>query len=441
MRLSVLPEKPAWKYVKTGKAKEGGSTAFVAGTTDLDPAGKPLETTPHAMGIISRYVLSEILKVFTLSLGVLTLLFIIFGLVKEARDQGLEPQQVIQLIPFVLPDALRYTVPATILLSACMVYGRLSSMNEITALKSLGISPMTVLWPVFIFSFILSVATVWLNDLAVTWGREGVRRVVLESVEEIVYGMLRTQRTYSTNDVSIVVKRVEGRKLISPTISMVSKKSSMTLTCQEAELRSDPAEGVLTMICRNGVLEIEGKGKIHFPNDTLERSIPLDQRKTAQEIGHPSYMAMNAIPDTIAALEHEIETQYDELAAKAALSMMTGNFAELASAEWRTEDAEKLAKQQRIFRLQTEPHRRMSNGFSCFCFALIGAPLAIRLRNADFMTSFFLCFLPILFVYYPLLAFGVDFAKNGALPPYSVWVGNIILILAGLWTLRKVVRY
>jgi len=393
------------------------------------------------MGIVTRYVLSELLKAFILSLGVLTLLFIVFGLVKEAREQGLEPQQVIQLIPFILPDALRFTVPATILLSACMVYGRMSSSNEITALKSLGISPMTVLWPVFVFSFVLSVATVWLNDLAVTWGREGVRRVVLESVEEIVYGMLRTQRTYSSKDVSIAVKRVEGRKLVNPTISMVSKKTSMTLTAEYAELRSDPKEGVLTIICTNGQLDVEGKGRIIFEGRTLERSIPLDQKKTAEEIGHPSYMAMNAIPDTITALEKEIAVQYDELAAKAALSMMTGNFAELASPEWNTEDTEKIQKQQKVFRLQTEPHRRMSNGFSCFCFALVGAPLAIRLRNADLMTSFFLCFLPILLVYYPLLAFGVDFAKNGSLPPYSVWVGNIILIMAGLWMLRKVVRY
>ena len=29
--------------------------------------------------------------------------------------------------------------------------------------------------------------------------------------------------------------------------------------------------------------------------------------------------------------------------------------------------------------------------------------MAIRLRNGDFLTSFFLCFLPILIVYYPLM--------------------------------------
>ena len=49
--------------------------------------------------------------------------------------------------------------------------------------------------------------------------------------------------------------------------------------------------------------------------------------------------------------------------------------------------------------------------------------------------------LPILLVYYPLLMYSVDRAKNGALPPYSVWLGNAILLACGAWLLRKVFRY
>ena len=73
------------------------------------------------MRMLSRYILFELLKVFGLTLGIMTLMFILIGLVREANEQGLEPTQVIQIIPFILPDALRYTVPATILLAACMV--------------------------------------------------------------------------------------------------------------------------------------------------------------------------------------------------------------------------------------------------------------------------------------------------------------------------------
>jgi hypothetical protein len=35
----------------------------------------------------------------------------------------------------------------------------------------------------------------------------------------------------------------------------------------------------------------------------------------------------------------------------------------------------------------------------------------------------------------------VDQAKDGVLPPQSVWLGNILLALAGLVLLRRVNRY
>jgi lipopolysaccharide export system permease protein len=72
---------------------------------------------------------------------------------------------------------------------------------------------------------------------------------------------------------------------------------------------------------------------------------------------------------------------------------------------------------------------------------LIGVPVAVWMRFSEFIASFFVCFLPILVVYYPLLAVSVDQAKDGALPPQSVWVGNILLSLAGVWLLRRVNRY
>ena len=91
--------------------------------------------------------------------------------------------------------------------------------------------------------------------------------------------------------------------------------------------------------------------------------------------------------------------------------------------------------------MRTEPWRRWANGFSCMAFVLVGAPLAIRLRTADVWTSFIACFLPILVVYYPLLAYGVDLAKSGDLPPYCVWLGNVVLVTVGYRMIRWVLRY
>ena len=85
--------------------------------------------------------------------------------------------------------------------------------------------------------------------------------------------------------------------------------------------------------------------------------------------------------------------------------------------------------------------RDRENGFSCFAFVLVGVPLAVRMRNSDVWTSFAVCFLPILAVYYPLLAFGVDQAKSGELPPYCVWAGNVVLIAVGAILVRRVLRF
>ena len=80
-------------------------------------------------------------------------------------------------------------------------------------------------------------------------------------------------------------------------------------------------------------------------------------------------------------------------------------------------------------------------GFSCFFFVWLGIPLAINMRSADYWTSFGACFLPILLIYYPLFALGLDRAKNGMWPAYSVWLGNLVLFAFGLWLLRKVYRH
>ena len=121
--------------------------------------------------------------------------------------------------------------------------------------------------------------------------------------------------------------------------------------------------------------------------------------------------------------------------------MLTGDFEQLTSPFWGTYTASREDLNRRLCRLLTEPHRRWSAGFSCLCFVLVGAPMAIRMRNRDFLTSFFVCFLPILLVYYPLLMFGVSGAKDGTVPAYSVWAGNALLLFWGMWLLQRVMRY
>lgn len=395
------------------------------------------------MRILTRYILVELTKVFLISLTTLTLLMLIVGVVREAANQNLPLSQVVRLIPFILPDALRIAVPVTLLLAITSVYGRMSGSNEVVATKALGISPVALLVPSFVIAFLLSLITVWLNDLAVSWGRNGAQRVVIEAVEEIAYSMLKARKSYSSPNFAINVKRVEGRRLIRPTLTLQARGSTpaMTVTAEEAELRSDTDAGVLNIILRDGSVDVGGNATYDFPG-VEEREIPLRDASRAKNVSTlPSWLPLRVIPEQVIEQKELIERIEREQAAQAAYQMLCGDFDGLTSQDWHHQARRLTVARSRLSRLKTEPHRRWSAGFSCLCFAWIGAPMAIRLRNRDFLTSFFVCFLPILIVYYPLLAYGVDGAKGGTVPPYAVWAGNVLLVFWGVWLLRKVIRY
>jgi lipopolysaccharide export system permease protein len=392
------------------------------------------------MRILTRYVLATLLQQFLLALTLLTMVFLLAGLANEAVSQGLGLEQVLLLVPYVLPDALRFAIPATILFAASVTYGRIAGFNELVAIKSMGISPMTVVWPALVLAFLLSLSAVWLNDVAVSWGRQGVQRVILDSAEEVIYGMLKSKKSYSNNKFSINVKRVDGRRLVYPTLMFQTTPNlpKATITADWAELRSDVEANELKMVFHNAKADF-GDGSVTWP-DSYEHVIPLRKDDKISGSSRPAEMAMREIPNNIRDTRHKQDQMNQELATRAAFQMTAGGFDDLTGSQW-PRYYKKLDKlDSHLARLHTEPHRRWASGFSCLCFVMVGVPWAIRLRNADYLTTFFICFLPILVIYYPLLAYGLGQAKNGDLPPYSVWLGNIILALAGYWALRKVLK-
>ena len=340
------------------------------------------------MKIVSRYVTSELLQVFLVALTALTLFMLVVGLVKEAQQQGLGMMQIAALVPYVLPEAMRFAVPGTMLFAVASVFGRLSASNEITALKAAGITPMAAIWPAIAVAVVVSFISVWLNDVAVSWGRDGVRRVIIGSVEDIIYGRLRQQRSYSTAKMSINVKGVEGRRLIRPTLSFQpgGDAAPVTVSAAEAEMRADAKQGTLTITCKNGTIHV-GDVKAVFP-DTIERVVPLDtvsRKETAST--SPSEIAMADFPRARADQVAAISRIHQLAAAKTALAIFSGRMEQTLPAAVQAERQEAKQATSRLNRIIMEPWRRWANGFSCLCFVLVGAPMAIRMRNADFLTS------------------------------------------------------
>ncbi|MBL98677.1 MAG: hypothetical protein CMM06_12765 [Rhodopirellula sp.] len=394
------------------------------------------------MRLVSRYIGWELIKAFVLALFGLTLFLLIILLTQRAIQEGLGPVPVLRLIPYLLPDVLRMAIPLTMLMATCLVYGRMSGTNELVALKANGTSPMVAIWPVIFLAFIVSLVSVWLNDVAVTWGRRGVDRVVLQSFEDIAYGMLRTQRSFSTSSLSIHVKDVQGDTLVRPTISIHTKENSspITLVAQKAHLNLNTETNQLKIVLQDTQFDVGSNFYGEWP-DKFEYEIPLTSLAGPRHAtNRPSDTALREIESRITSQQSTILDLKQNLAAQAGFQLLTGDLMEMTGKAWQTNNEELRVAHFNLNRYEAEPYRRWANGFCCLAFVLIGATYSIRKRVADFWNCFATVFLPVVVAYYPIFQFGVNQAKAGNLPPYSVWMGNIFFFALGLWLVQRLIR-
>lgn len=393
------------------------------------------------MKILTRYVLFELLQVFLLTLAGLTALIFIGLIGKEAVSKALGLGPLLRMAPYLLPQAMQFAVPGTMLLATTSVYGRLSASNEIVAAKSMGISPWALALPTIILAGITSFGAVALNDLAVSWGRMGVQRVFVESLEQVIYGQLRLHRTFASGGVQITVRRVEGSRLIWPTLTVQGKEGEApwTVSAASAELKSAPDRHKLIVSFE----EVEVSGPAQWNGIDPEKNtheIDLDELLGAGGRSASTYALSeidSAIRESSANLTNLHRTEQTEIA----FAMMTGDFDRIGAETWGELQRKVGGTEYHRRRLSVEPYRRWANGFSCLCFVLVGVPMSIIRQKGEFLASFFMCFLPILLAYYPMLMLSVDHAKGGDVPPIAVWIGNIVLAIWGLAMMRRVVRH
>ena len=95
------------------------------------------------MNTIRRYILWELFYTFFFAFFAMTLLLILGGLIQQAIANDVPLSHVVQMIPYVVVEMSRFSLPMTLLLTVTTFFARMSGNNEIIALKSLG-SPSDV---------------------------------------------------------------------------------------------------------------------------------------------------------------------------------------------------------------------------------------------------------------------------------------------------------
>jgi lipopolysaccharide export system permease protein len=119
------------------------------------------------MKILGRYIIKEHIPPFFFALLVLMFIFLMNFLVKyitQIFGKGLPVITIIELIFYNLAWMLALAVPMAVLISTLMSFGRFSGDNEITILKSSGISIYRIIRPALWFGIVVTILMILFND-------------------------------------------------------------------------------------------------------------------------------------------------------------------------------------------------------------------------------------------------------------------------------------
>ncbi|HWF08463.1 MAG TPA: LptF/LptG family permease [Bryobacteraceae bacterium] len=125
------------------------------------------------MKILSRYAFREILASSVLATTLATFVIFLQGIPKlfELLVHAAKGPLVLELFALALPPIVLFSMPFGVLVGILVGLGRLSSDNEMIAMRSAGVSTRIVVAPVLTFAFgamlISGACALWLNPLAI----------------------------------------------------------------------------------------------------------------------------------------------------------------------------------------------------------------------------------------------------------------------------------
>jgi Predicted permeases len=393
------------------------------------------------MKLIQRVLLGEMIRIFFSILTGVTVILVFIGVFREASEHGLGPEQILAILPFIVPSLLPFTIPATMLLTVCVVYGRMSGDQEITACKSAGINVMALIWPSLAMGAVLSVSSFFLTDQAIPWAMSRIQWIVVHSMEEIFFDRLKSQHQFIERKQGIIISTmdVDNRTLIKPTITYKPGKEGTPLRLQAERigLEFDIEKSLVHVRVIGGYYEKPGEQKGFI--DDQQFTFPLPKMLKPLKAQN---LPVDEIRGEIIAMEKQRNFNDRFAQLEAASTMMLGEFDRYASTEFNRMYYDNEDNTRKIDRMYTEIHSRYALAGSCLCFVLIGSPFSILQGKKQFLTSFILCFVPIILVYYPIIMLLMNQSKNGTIDPsYGMWIANILMVGLGIYLIRKVLKH
>jgi len=136
--------------------------------------------------LLDRYIFRSMLLTCAGAVGLLSFLFVLVSALKDLLGYILAGQialgTVAKLLLLLLPATMPFVLAPGVLTGVLLTLGRLSADSEITAMRTAGLSLPRIARPVFIFAVLGIAAGLYVNFVAMPYGRvtyeEGLREAV-----------------------------------------------------------------------------------------------------------------------------------------------------------------------------------------------------------------------------------------------------------------------
>lgn len=397
------------------------------------------------ISLINRRILLDLLRFTALSLVGLSALLMMVGAMVEGSRRGLDPVRIMKAMPFLIPPTLPFTMPTCVLFACVIVYGGMSSSNEITALKSAGIHIVRLLQPGFVLATISCIGSIFVADKLVPYCNRKFAEWIMSDMEGMLYTYLSANGSFVENGFpyEIYVQSVRDGKLINPTIVHRTSEGVHDLFAQATEASiqlstNENGDEIVSLRMIDGVATTNKESAVHFVDKSFPMPIPKTFKSQSEKSEAMTFAECRA---KAAERNRSLEMVRWDLAMTASYGALSGNVEPYVQRLSGTKQEMRRIRHKAV-QAQAEVPFRVALSSSSIPFVLLGCPISIVFRRRDFLQAFFVCFLPICLIYYPFLMLGFNlFQETGGKQMLWMWGPSLALIAASIPALRHSIRY
>src|SRR5262245_20293098 len=213
------------------------------------------------LAVLDRYLLRELVAPFPLVVTLFTFFLIIdrlYQLTELVLTKGVPFHLVVQLLTFMLPSFMAYTLPMALLVAVLLAGARMAADLEIVACKAAGISLWRLFRPVMVAGLLAAAATAGLTlYLTPTGNRLFQQQLFLILQSRAVSAVTERVFNMSFSDVMIYVEEISASQVgLSGVIVSDERdpKISRIITAREGRLISDEQDRRITLRLLDGAL-------------------------------------------------------------------------------------------------------------------------------------------------------------------------------------------